>query len=179
DPSINTLGYSETLDALAAVAFCTGKAPDTQVGVVGYSMGGAVALLAAARDQRIRAVVADSPFASQRRVIQRHFRRRTRLPSFPFLSLVELFLPYDPEQVEPINEVARIAPRALMLIHGSSDAVTDPLDSEALYRAAGDPKEMWALPGVTHVGAYFQDRTTYVTRVAEFFERHLTTAPTD
>lgn len=173
DPHINTLGYFETFDALAAVEFVSRRAPETAIGVVGYSMGGAVAILAAARDSRIRAVVADSPFASQRRVIRHHFRRRTRLPSFPFLPLVEMFLPYDPEEVEPIKEIAKIAPRALMLIHGSSDAVTDPRDSDELYAAAGHPKEMWALPGVAHVGAYFLDRSAYVGRVADFLEKHL------
>ncbi|MDP9379307.1 MAG: alpha/beta fold hydrolase [Chloroflexota bacterium] len=174
DPHINTLGYFETRDALAAVDFVHGRAPDTSIGLVGYSMGASIAIMAGARDTRVKAVVADSPFASQRQVIRLFVRRRWRLlPHFPFLYLMEAFLPYDVEDVEPIQEVSKIAPRALMLIHGERDTLCDPRDSDALYAAAGEPKEMWALPNVAHVGAYFADRDVYVTRVAAFLEKHL------
>jgi len=173
DPHINTLGYCETLDALAATAFARRMAPGSAVGLIGFSMGGAVAIMAAARDHTIGAVVADSPFASQRQVLRRHFSKRTRLPAFPFLPLTALFLPYDMDAVEPIQEVASIAPRALMLIHGELDPITDPRDSDALFAAAGQPKEMWALPGAGHCDAYFLDRTAYVERVTTFFESHL------
>ena len=173
DPHINTLGYCETIDALAAAAFARRKAPGSAIGLFGFSMGGAVAIMAAARDESIGAVVADSPFASQRQVLRRHFSKRTRLPAFPLLPLTALFLPYDMNAVEPIQEVARIAPRALMLIHGDRDAITDPRDSDALFAAAGHPKEMWALPGAGHCDAYFVDRTAYVERVAAFLERNL------
>jgi fermentation-respiration switch protein FrsA (DUF1100 family) len=175
DPHINTLGYFETLDALAAVEFAHRRARHTPIGVVGYSMGASIAIMAGARDSRIKAVVADSPFASQREVIRRYVRRRVRLlPHFPFLHLMEAFLPYDVEDVKPIEEVGKISPRALMLIHGDRDTLCDPRDSDALYAAAGEPKQMWALPGVAHVGAYFLDRDAYVARVAGFLEEHLT-----
>lgn len=173
DPHINTLGYFETVDGLAAGEYALCRAPEAAVGLVGYSMGAAVAIMAAARDSRIGAVVADSPFASQRRVIRRNFRTATRLPSFPVALLMEAFLPYGVERVEPIRDIACISPRAVMFIHGERDVVTDPRDSQTLYEAAGEPKEMWALPSVDHCGAYFADRATYVERVASFLEAHL------
>ncbi len=173
DPSINTLGCYETLDALAAVEYASTRAPETRVGLVGYSMGGAVAVLAAARDDRVKALVADSPFASQRRVMHSWFRTNLKIPAFPLVGLMQRFLPYDVDEVEPIREVGKIAPRAVMFIHGDEDTLTDPRDSQALYEAAGEPREMWALPSVAHCGAYFLDRTAYVERVAAFLEKHL------
>ncbi len=179
DPYINTLGFLETLDTLAAVEYAAGRAPQAGIGLLGYSMGGSVAVMAAARDERVRAIVADSPFASQREVIRLHVSRRVRfLPSSPLARLMEAFLPYDVEKVEPIQEVSRISPRAVMLIHGTEDPITDPADSQALYDAAGEPKELWLLDGVDHCGAYFLDRNTYVERVAAFFERHAQLRPT-
>lgn len=172
DAYINTLGHAETLDALAAVEYVHGRAPQTSLGLVGYSMGAAVAIMAAARDERVSAVVADSPFASQRGVIRRYFRNHSRLPEFPLLPLMEAFLPYRVAEVEPIREVGKISPRALMLIHGERDTLTDPRDSQALYDAAGEPKEMWALPAAGHCGAYFEDRDSYAERVAVFLEAH-------
>jgi uncharacterized protein len=53
----------ERLDVLSAVDFATRTAPDLPVVVYGASMGGAAAILAAAEDTRIRAVVADSAYA--------------------------------------------------------------------------------------------------------------------
>lgn len=175
DPHISTLGYYETLDALAAVDYAARRAPDVPLGVVGYSMGASVAILAAARDTRIAAVVADSPFASQRRVLRRHFLRRTWLPTVPFFPLVLRFLPYDVGEVEPIREIGTITPRAVLLIHGTADTVTDPRDSDTLYGRAGRPRELWLLPGVAHCGAYFADRDAYVERVQGFLERRLAT----
>lgn len=173
DPHVITLGYYETVDALAAVEYAHSRRPELPVGILGYSMGGAVAIMAGARDERLKAVVADSPFASQRQVIRRNFRAHTGLPYFPAAYMMERFLPYNVDEVEPIREIGRISPRAVMLVHGSSDTITDPLDSAALYEAAGEPKEMWALPSVGHCGAYFVDRQEYIKRVASFLERYL------
>ncbi len=176
DPSPNTLGYHETTDALSAVEYAATRVPGLPLGLVGYSMGGAVAIMAAEGDARVGAVVADSPFASQRKVIRRHFRARSGLPSFPLSNLMERFLSYDVALVEPIREIGRIAPRGVMLIHGGLDAVTDPLDSQRLYEAAGEPKEMWALPSVAHCRAYFEDTEMYVERIASFLARSLARA---
>jgi len=172
DPYINTLGYYETQDTLAAINFASRKAHQLPVALIGYSMGASIAIMAAARDQRVSAVIADSPFASQKKVIRRYFRSKTGLPAFPIVNLAEKFLPYNIDEVEPIREVRKISPRAIMLIHGECDDLCSPEDSIALYEAAGDPKELWVLPNVGHCGAYFQDREAYVNRVVDFLETH-------
>jgi uncharacterized protein len=58
-----------------AVGYALSKAPGLPLGLIGYSMGAAVAVLAAARDERVGAMVADSPFASERGLV-RHLLRR-------------------------------------------------------------------------------------------------------
>jgi uncharacterized protein len=60
-----TLGHRERLDLRAAVDFLAARG-DERIGVFGYSLGGAVALLGAAEDARIRAVAAWAPFADLR-----------------------------------------------------------------------------------------------------------------
>ena len=45
--------------------------------------------------------------------------------------------------------------------------------AQLLFDAAGEPKELWRLPGVAHVGAYFADRGEYVHRVTSFFRSAL------
>ena len=57
-----TLGFRERGDLKRMVDFLESRGA-TSVGVFGFSLGGAVALLTAAEDPRIRAIVAYAPFA--------------------------------------------------------------------------------------------------------------------
>src|SRR4029453_3473347 len=57
-----TIGFRERADLQRAIDFL-GTRGIEKVGVFGFSLGGAVALLAAAEDPRIRAVAAYAPFA--------------------------------------------------------------------------------------------------------------------
>jgi fermentation-respiration switch protein FrsA (DUF1100 family) len=168
-----SLGYFETLDALAAVGYSLSMAPSVPLGLIGYSMGGAVALMTAARDERVGAVVADSPFASERRLVRSLLRKQLGPVHLPITALTERLLPYDPREVEPLREVAKIAPRACLFIHGLFDKTCDPEDSLRLYEAAGEPKELWLLEEAGHCDAYFANRRAYCERVGSFFEEYL------
>jgi uncharacterized protein len=168
-----SLGYFETLDAFAAVGYALSRAPGLPLGLIGYSMGAAVALMAAARDERVGAVVADSPFAFERGLIGALLRKQIGPLHPPVVALTERLLPYDPGKVAPLREVAKIAPRASLFVHGLLDETCDPNDSLRLYEAAGDPKELWLLGEADHCGAYFADREAYCERVGSFFEEHL------
>ena len=172
-----TLGYQEVQDLLAAVSYVKERVSGASIGVIGYSMGASVAIMGAARCPDIGAVVADSPFARQRGVVSHHIRRVLHVPHDPLLEVVDLLLGrmrgYHFRDVEPLREIGQIAPRPLLLIHGDADSVTDPRDSELLYAAAGEPKELWITPGVEHGGTYFADRPYYCERVLTFFRRAL------
>jgi fermentation-respiration switch protein FrsA (DUF1100 family) len=168
-----SLGYFETLDAFAAVGYALTRAPGSPLGLIGYSMGAAVALMAIARDERVRAVVADSPFASEHGLIEALLRKQIGLLHPPVVALTERLLPYDPGKVAPLREVAKIAPRASLFVHGLLDETCDPNDSLRLYEAAGEPKELWLLEEADHCGAYFADREAYCERVGSFFKEHL------
>ncbi|HWE60885.1 MAG TPA: alpha/beta fold hydrolase, partial [Chloroflexota bacterium] len=156
-----TLGYRELEDALAAVNYVHARMPQAEIGLIGYSMGASVAIMAAARDQRIRAVVADSPFAAQRNPVKRRMKQTLHAgwSGDPILFLADQLLHwragYHFRDVEPWREIGHIAPRPLLLVHGLADLVIDAADSQLLYEAAGEPKELWLVPGVGHCGAYF------------------------
>src|SRR6185369_7667751 len=83
-----TIGYEERLDVHAAVDVLVerGLGP---VGIFGMSMGAATAILAAAEDERIAAIVADSPYARLRWAVARSAELRG-YPTFitPIVALL-------------------------------------------------------------------------------------------
>ncbi len=172
-----TLGYREVDDFLAAIDYAKQRDPHTTIGVLSYSMGAAVAIMACARSNDVEALIADSAFATHKGVVEYAVRRTLHLPFFIFAWITDILLwlqaGYHFSQVEPLRSITSIAPRPILLIHGLADTVVDPHDANRLYDAAKDPKELWLLPGADHCGVYFLDRQAYVSKVLHFFDFYL------
>ncbi len=167
-----TLAYRELRDVYAALDYALERIPGARVGVIGFSMGAALAILAAASRPEIQVVVADSPFATHADVVSHNIARTIRLPGQPFLVTADYFLErragYRSRDVAPLRVVGQIAPRPLLLIHGTADATIPVSHAQRLYDAAGEPKELWLASGAGHCGAYFLDRPGYCQRVCAF-----------
>lgn len=176
-----TLGYREMDDFLGAVDYAKQRAPGTRIGVVAYSMGAAIAIMCSARAPEVEAIVADSAFATHTSVVDFNVRRALHMPSAPFAWLADYLLGwragYHFRQVEPLRDIALIAPRPILIIHGGKDTVVDPHDAPLLYAAAQEPKELWIVPEADHCGAYFADRPRYVKKIIAFFEKNLKQQP--
>jgi uncharacterized protein len=176
-----TLGFREINDFLGAVAYAKQRDPQARLGVIAYSMGAAVAIMSCARNTDVEALVLDSSFATHRSVVDYNFRNVFHLPPTPFVWLADYLLwwraGYRFSQVEPLRDIASIAPRPILLIHGLKDTIVNPQDASLLYAAAGEPKELWLVPGVDHCGGYFCDRVAYTVKVTDFFNLHLKNSP--
>ena len=170
-----SLAYREQEDLRAAVAWVEQRAATLPIGVIGYSMGAAVALLVAARTPAIRAVVADSSFATMEEVLRDIYATR-RYPQgvLPLADwLTQWRYGYRFNAVRPLDAVAQIAPRPIFFIHAAKDRLIPVKHGQALYAAASEPKELWVTPDGDHCGSYFEERPLYVERVTQFFERCL------
>lgn len=175
-----TLAYRELDDLLGALDYARRHAPGARVGVIGFSMGAAVAILAAARRPEIQALVADSSFATHRDEVRFSIEQAWHGPA-PVVNLVaniaDTFLGwragYRHRDVEPVREIARLAPRPVLLIHSTCDETIPVEDAYRLYDAAGEPKELWVADATSHCGVYFIDRKHYCRRVTAFFAEHL------
>jgi len=176
-----TLGYREMNDFLGAVAYAKQRDPQTRLGVVGYSMGASIAIMATARTPEIEVLVADSGFATHRSAIAYSVRRTIHLPFVLFDWLTDLLLGlragYHLNQVEPLRDIGRIAPRPVLIIHGLKDSLVNPEDAKLLYAAANEPKELWLDPNADHCGIYFEDRQVYIKRVIGFLDDTLHKSP--
>ena len=75
--------------------------------------------------------------------------------------------------VRPVDVIDRIAPRPILLIHGSRDGIVPLNHLDELYAAAGEPKDRWVVQGTTHAMARMDVPAEYVSRVATFFDESL------
>ena len=176
-----TMGVREVLELQAVIAFARRRIREARIGLLGYSMGGAVSLLGAAGEPGVEALVLDSAFSDAPLLVREVVRRSTRLPGAPFVWLASLWLRWRTgarlAEASPIAVLSSLEPRPLFFIHGGADEITAVHHSRRLYDAYRGPREIWVVQGSPHAGAYFADRSLYVERVAGFFARHLGMAP--
>ena len=173
----HTLGVYERHDLEAAINALAARLGPVPVGLLGYSMGGAVSISVGADDPRISAVCTDSAFADPQALVGERVRSALKVPAamvmMPVIALLARRTGARLTDFRPLLAVGRIAPRPLLLIHGEDDVLVPIHHAELLFDAAGQPKELWRLSGVGHVGAYFADRPAYVARVVSFFRAAL------
>jgi dipeptidyl aminopeptidase/acylaminoacyl peptidase len=177
--SRTSLGYHEQKDVLAALSVLKARKDIDlhRIGIYGFSMGGSTALLVAARFGAFSAVAVDSAFTSLRDQARGAIRGFYHLPSFPFLHLAifgyELYFRTRVENVAPVNVIANISPVPLLIIAGEGDRLIPADNGRKLYSAAGEPKELWIIPGADHGGTLAAAGSEYEKRVGEFFDKNL------
>lgn len=172
-----SLAHHEQRDLAAAVDLVAERHPGARIAVVGFSMGASVAILTAALDRRIEALVLDSPFATMSDVIAASYRRY-RLPSEPILPVADLVnrlrYGYEFAAVRPIDAFGALAPRPILLLHGTEDRIIPYRHALDLAEAAGPGTcELVTFEGVDHCGGYFEDRQGYIDRVDSFLREAL------
>ncbi len=176
-----SLGLREVDDARGALTYLQSRhdLPVHRYGLLGVSLGAGVAIAAAARTPSVLATVADSSYVNQLPVVERLNTLRLgplRLPLAPIAPwTVDRLLGAPLANFSPIRDVARIAPRALLLIHSRHDGdPTTPLSGAlTLYHAAGRPVSLWIAPRGGHAEAYDAQPNTYRQQVLAFLRRYL------
>ena len=170
-----TLGYREVGDLLAAVDYVKSR-PELKtvpLGLLGESMGGAVVLMGAARCPDVKGVIAESPFARLDHAVNNHFRSvlggAAPLLAVPTRLIGQAFIGKSCADIAPIEEIARISPRPLLLIEDGSDTLCPPEETQALLQAAGQPKSLWHVAGADHISAQSVAPAEYARRITAFF----------
>ncbi len=150
--------------------------PD-RVYLLGFSFGAAIAIGAASVDHAcaIRAVVADSPYASLRDTGFWYMRLFGRIPGFIVwpagLVAVDLsawIANLDIRHLNPADWAGSIGVPVL-LIHGEKDRWINPDSSAQIFANLRSKKELWRVPGSGHTEAFRKNPAGYVDRVSTFF----------
>jgi pimeloyl-ACP methyl ester carboxylesterase len=174
-----SVGGLERWDVIGAIDYLeTRRDVDPgRIGVFGVSGGAAAAVLAAAEDDRIRAVAIECCFRNVRSVVASSFKHFTGLPAFPFadvtLKFAEIRIGYSADVLAPEKVVSAISPRPILLMHGEADRAIDCSDSVHMHELAGEPKELWMIPESGHAKGLEVAGEEYERRVAGFFQKYL------
>ena len=172
-------------DALAAFATLMARPEVTVGGILGHSMGAIGALLAAAADPRVAAVVASSTPSDPRRLVVETFRLaglRFPAPIAAALSWLTTreFLRQRGHRLRDISAVEAIASYRgpVLLVHGELDRVipavhSDRLRASAVAARGGTPSnvELVLIPEGGHTWLY--ESELYRRRIAAFFAGNL------
>lgn len=173
------VGATEYRDVIGAVSLLKSDsyANASHVAVLGVSLGAGDAILAAARDTRIDAVIADSAWPDESVQLDRMASLRVGPIAIPLLPyeprLVDALAGARLEDARPRDVIARISPRPLLLIHSVDDenATTPLAGAQEMYASAGQPKELWLAPHGGHAGALGAQPQEYARRVLDFLDR--------
>ncbi len=172
-----TFGQDEWQDVKAAADYITTHEPDSTLGILGNSMGGALSLCYAAQDERIKAVVAQSPYASVRHSLKQGIKHFTDLPPFPFVPLIRMFsLPYvdlDDPHISPLAQMPVLKGKPVLILMGGADEVVEPEGAEQLFQAGGEMTRRWFEPELGHVAFHIDMPEQFEHNIVEFFSNSL------
>jgi fermentation-respiration switch protein FrsA (DUF1100 family) len=81
-------------------------------------------------------------------------------------------LGFSPSDLRPIDGIAQIG-APVLIVAGREDRHTPLAESQRLFDAARQPKEIWCVPGAAHVDLHNHARPEYERRVLAFFDAYL------
>lgn len=170
-----TFGYRERDAVTAAFAQLRSQFDAAAIGVIGVSLGGISAVMADWREPP-GAMIVEFVVPTLREAIDNRLQMRLGPAGSWLAPLLTWQMPwrlgFDVDAVRPIDHLAKLkAP--VLYIAGERDEHTLLAQSQRLFEAAPEPKQLWVVPGARHqnLDEYVPD--AYRARISGFLQQHL------
>ena len=155
--NIDIMGWTRDLKSIIDYISALQEVDQDHIGLLGFSGGAAVSVYVAARDTRVSSVAAcacPADFfllteAEDAASYVDHFRRIGAIRDEDFPRSIQEWLDGF-RKISPIDYVAGISPRPLLLIHSADDETVAISHGHRLYEKAGEPKQLAELDGAGH-----------------------------
>lgn len=174
--TMRSYGWLDAGDLLEAVKYVQAQ-PDVDpesIGVLGTSLGGQIAIRAAAQSAAIRAVVSDGTSTAVAADIPPTATLKEWL--YGLMNPLVDGIQWVQTGVKPprgvMESIPEIAPRPLLLIAAGQHPQFPGIElryGHALYEAAGEPKTLWEIPEASHCGGLATRPQEYEQKVVAFF----------
>ncbi|HWA28147.1 MAG TPA: alpha/beta fold hydrolase [Lacunisphaera sp.] len=169
-----SVGWYETRDLEAALEFLRVKGCK-RLGCVGVSQGGATIALAAPTLKNVDWVVLESAYPDIRTALDRRFRDTVFLPG----SIAGMFmtplagrrLGVNVDDIAPVKTIGQLR-CPILIMSGDADRYTTREDTQALFAAAREPKELWLVPNALHVDLYGFAQKAYEDHLLAFIRKN-------
>jgi uncharacterized protein len=180
----HTLGVLEQDDVRAMLDWLERTKDPEHIAMLALSAGAAAGLALSRTDDRIEAFVTDSVHARSESFIAQGFQEAGH-PAYPgtWATLLGFWArtEHDIRSADPIDSLALISDRPLLLLHGTADATDVPAESaDLLYADAqrlGMDVELQYCDGAAHAGVIDACNADYGRWVVDFLSRSFGTPP--
>lgn len=169
-----SFGVYEARDVEAAAAYLRARPGVRRVAVYAFSMGGSAVLHAVGDNglPGVRSFILDSTFAEFEPLAREQMAFLPDSVARPLLAIISfctrLELGVGLRDIAPRRFIGRIAPRPLLLIHGSADTLIPPIQARWNFAAAQAPKQLYLIPGANHCEGWRVAAEDYEKRVVSF-----------
>ena len=172
-------GWPDRLDLIDWTRALTEKlGPDTQIAYHGLSMGAATVLMASGEElpRQVKAIIADSPYASVYQLFEYQMNRMFHLPAFPLLDgtslLTKIRAGYSFREASALHEVEKTNV-PILYIHGESDTFVPTRLAKDLYQHTSSDAELFLVPNANHGESFALDGDGYKLEIDDFLGRYL------
>ncbi|MFC2149741.1 alpha/beta hydrolase [Candidatus Auribacterota bacterium] len=166
---VTTIGHREVNDLNAAVDWLKARGI-TSIGAYGFSMGGAVAIMA--ENPSISAIVSESAYADLNLMLDQIYGKFS-IFKYPFILMTNiyarLFLGVDLGRSSPRKSISRLG-IPVFLIHSERDSQI-PVEHVAILKKEKPDAEIWVIEGGDH--GQLLDKSMYKERMVKFFSDNL------
>ncbi len=170
-----TFGAREARDVEAAVDFLRKTLPGERIGAIGVSLG-AAAIVLAGKPLGFDAVVLESLHPTIEEAVDNRLRLHLGEYGTIFSPLLLWQLSFrlnlTLDELSPINRMGDLY-TPLLLVSGTDDRHTTVAETERMFAAAGQPKEIWIVPGGGHFNMHSYAGKEYETRILDFLGWYL------
>ena len=167
-----TVGYLEKNDLLGAINYLEKEKNMTRIGIYGFSLGGAVALMA--NHEGIKAIVSDSGYARLSHMVE-HMYRIFFIFKYPLTYLTKLygilFLRLNIDNVSPVDNIKNLK-IPILLIHAEKDSQI-PVSEAYLLHEANKKSELWIVKNADHGMTHSINPKEYEEKVIGFFKENV------
>ena len=170
----DTVRWAGDRDLIAGAEYLKSRAEvdDDRIGGYGFSVGGEILIEAAARSTDFKAIVSEGAGYPAGEVDLTGADRIFRPTWIALGAAVAVFSNQGPPP-KIVDRIGEIAPRSVFLIWADPGMGGEDVRQPKYYAAAGQPKQIWKVPGADHTGGLKAQPAEYERRVVDFYDRAL------